>query len=308
MFCDRSIVLLHFKLGIILTLHVFLTSFVTAYGLYDDGTSIPYFNPRPNNLTYYRGDTAILQCSIQHLGTKTVIWRRASDPNPVTIGEQVYVGNPRYSLQQLKEKGEWNLVIKNVVPEDSGVYECQVSSRKKIIWHILLRVNASTNPQRVNSEYFKNGRDKPQSTVPAIFVSGTTFVEKGDPIHIVCNATGSVNPPQDLDWFKDGIKITPDAHQKITIEKFQSLPTKTIVSVLQLKHSNMNDAGTYVCRSSNLDITSIKVHVLNAGSLNVKRTSTEDEDKSSGQTSVVCFRTLHFTATLLVLTVINIIH
>lgn len=94
-------------------------------------------------------------------------------------------------------------------------------------------------------------------------MSGTTFVEKGDPIHIVCNATGSVNPPQDLDWFKDGIKITPDAHQKITIEKFQSLPTKTIVSVLQLKHSNMNDAGTYVCRSSNLDITSIKVHVLN---------------------------------------------
>ena len=32
----------------------------------------PLFNDTPTNLTYYRGDRAILQCSVKNLGTKQV--------------------------------------------------------------------------------------------------------------------------------------------------------------------------------------------------------------------------------------------
>ncbi|KAK6179204.1 hypothetical protein SNE40_011619 [Patella caerulea] len=199
---------------------------------------MPYFLNRPNNVTFHRGDTAVLRCAIENIGTKTVIWRRTSDPNPITIGELQFISDPRIALQKLPERKEFNLLIKDVQPKDGGVYECQVSARKKLTKLILLRVNT-------------------------IFVSGTQFVEKGDSIHLVCNSSGIDNPPDNLDWFKDGIKISPDAHQKITLEKYKFTATKTLVSVLVLKHSQMTDAGTYVCRSSNLDTTSVKVHILN---------------------------------------------
>ncbi|XP_041365558.1 zwei Ig domain protein zig-8-like [Gigantopelta aegis] len=264
--CELSAVQ-YLRVGLLLAVHLLMMAALQAYDLGSDGGGVPYFNLRPTNLTFHRGDTAILYCSIEHLGTKTVIWRRASDPNPLSIGNLIYVPDSRYSVKHVKEEHEWNLVIKNVNPKDEGIYECQISSRAKLIQHVLVRVN-DLNP----------------TVKKAIFVSGTKFVEKGDPIHVVCNASGSDDPPSDLVWFKDGIKITPDAHQKITIDKFKFHPTKTLVSVLDLKHSTMHDAGTYVCRSSNSDITSIKVHVLNAGTQNVKRTSTTDEGKSS-QTS-----------------------
>ncbi|ESO92559.1 hypothetical protein LOTGIDRAFT_120469 [Lottia gigantea] len=199
---------------------------------------MPYFIKRPNNVTFHRGETAVLVCAIENLGTKTVIWRRASDPNPIIIGDLQFIPDPRMAIQKLPDKKEWNLLIKNVQPKDSGVYECQVSARKKLTRLILLRVNT-------------------------IFVSGTQFVEKGDPVHLVCNASGATQPPDNLDWFKDGIKLSPDAHQKITLNKYKFSATKTLASVLVLKHSQMSDAGTYVCRSSELDTTSVKVHILN---------------------------------------------
>ncbi|PVD19838.1 hypothetical protein C0Q70_20331 [Pomacea canaliculata] len=204
---------------------------------------IPVFLPRPNNVTFHRGDTALLPCAIENVGTKTIIWRRASDPNPLTIGQLVYVNDDRYSIHSVPQRKEWNLLIRNVQQADGGVYECQISSRYKLIHHILLRVNT-------------------------IFMSGTKFVEKGDSIHLICNASGQNYPPEDLDWFKDGVKITADGIRQITVDKFRVQSTKTLVSVLDKKYSDMGDAGTYVCRSSNMGVTSMKVHVLNAGSTN----------------------------------------
>ena len=98
---------------------------------------------------------------------------------------------------------------------------------------------------------------------PGISVSGTKFVEKGDPIHLVCNSTGRLVSPDNLDWFKDGVKLLPSGLRKIKIDKFHVPQSLTLVSVLDIRHSQMEDAGTYVCRSSDLSITSTKVHVLN---------------------------------------------
>lgn len=109
----------------------------------------------------------------------------------------------------------------------------------------------------------------------AIFMSGTKFVEKGDSIHLICNASGQNYPPEDLDWFKDGVKITADGIRQITVDKFRVQSTKTLVSVLDKKYSDMGDAGTYVCRSSNMGVTSMKVHVLNGEKMML---TTDDDD------------------------------
>ena len=42
----------------------------------------------------------------------------------VTADDRVQVGHVDY-------KSQWDLMIKNVQPEDEGVYECQVASRDR---------------------------------------------------------------------------------------------------------------------------------------------------------------------------------
>ncbi|XP_035826608.1 zwei Ig domain protein zig-8-like, partial [Aplysia californica] len=209
-------------------LHLLSLVMAVAYVDYDSSDDDqPSFLPRPSNVSFNRGETAVLVCGIENLGTKTVSWRRASDPNPLTIGEDVYVGDERYSAHGVEEAKEWRLLIRDLKTEDAGVYECQVSSRTKLINHILLRVNVKLEPVIPRHN-------------PAISVSGTKYVEKGDPIHLVCNSTGTVDPPENLDWFKDGIKLSPDGERQLKIDKFHVRTTRTLVSVLDIMHSRMD--------------------------------------------------------------------
>lgn len=79
----------------------------------------------------------------------------------------------------------------------------------------------------------------------------------------MCNATGEDYPPDELDWFKEGKKVTTDYDRGLSITKFVSLAEQTIVSILRVKRSTMADAGNYVCRTSDLLIIGINVHVIN---------------------------------------------
>ena len=90
-------------------------------------------------------------CVTEHLAVRVlqIIWRRASDPNPLTIGDMVYVSDERYSVQSLPRRLEWNLVIKDVQKRDGGVYECQISSRHKLVHHTMLTVNSMWEGGRV---------------------------------------------------------------------------------------------------------------------------------------------------------------
>ena len=92
-------------------------------------------------------------------------------------------------------------------------------------------------------------------------------MEKGERIYLKCNATGREYPPEDLDWFKNGNKLTTEFSKKVYIRKFVSINTKTIVSILEINDSKLSDAGTYVCRTSDQQVTSTRVNVLNGKNL-----------------------------------------
>lgn len=96
-----------------------------------------------------------------------------------------------------------------------------------------------------------------------IVITGKDFVEKGDRIVLTCNATGEFFPPEDIDWFKDGSKVKQNAYRGISISKFRLSETKTLHSKLEIDHSDMSDSGNYICRSSDISITSKPVMVLN---------------------------------------------
>lgn len=85
---------------------------------------------------------------------------------------------------------------------------------------------------------------------------------------LTCNATGETYPPEEIDWFKDGLRIKEGHSSRISILKFRITETKTLHSQLRIEHSDMADSGNYICRSSQLSITDKNVMVLN-GKLNV---------------------------------------
>jgi hypothetical protein len=44
-----------------------------------------------------------------------------------------YVPDDRYQVHHIPDKEEWNLLIKDIQHNDSGIYECQISTKEKYI-------------------------------------------------------------------------------------------------------------------------------------------------------------------------------
>ena len=84
------------------------------------------------------------------------------------------------------------------------------------------------------------------------------------PLTLVCNASGTMNPPDNIDWFKDGNQIVADKKKRIELHKRFSIHKRTITSTLRKEKAEMSDAGTYSCRTSASLVTSVKVTVLNS--------------------------------------------
>ncbi|KAL5004949.1 hypothetical protein ScPMuIL_018405 [Solemya velum] len=213
------------------------------------------FTVSPKNITVSRGEVAVLQCGIENLGTKSVIWRFLPYTVPLTIGKINFIDDERFQVHHMAYNDQWNLMIKNVQTHDAGVYECQVSSKRQSI-----RQNITLNVM-----------DIPISAKPDIVIGGTRFVEKGGQIYLLCNATGHDYPPDAIDWFKDGIKLNDNDNNRIKIQENVLIISRTIISALEIESARMTDTGTYVCRISAELATRFSVDVLNAGTSNVKR-------------------------------------
>ncbi|KAK7116484.1 zwei Ig domain protein zig-8-like [Littorina saxatilis] len=227
----------------------------------------PKFLKTPVDVTVREGSMAVLPCAVQYLGPRQVAWRRvdSDDKHFLTVGTFTWARGNNVMIEYHQEPGyitHWNLLIKNVREQDAGVYECQITAKKKIVRFVTLHISG------------------PPVSEPGISVKGKEYVEKGDPIHLICNATGGSQIPEDIDWFKDGSKIdTRRKNHQVVITKFRSIEQQALISELIIDHSRMRDSGTYICRSSEKEIDSLKVTVLVADTNNVKR------DKPEGTTS-----------------------
>lgn len=81
-------------------------------------------------------------------------------------------------------------------------------------------------------------------------------------LKLTCNASGAITPPDYIDWFKDGTKIVVGG--QVELRKHFSYHSRTITSVLKKTGVTMSDTGTYSCRTSDLQVTSVIVQVLNS--------------------------------------------
>ncbi|GAB1606019.1 protogenin A-like isoform X3 [Argonauta hians] len=225
-------------------------------------TQIPRFLPTPTNVTYRRGQLATLACSVEKLGTKFVVWRKASDPNPLTVGKEKFADDPNIGVSH--DSTNWNLVIRNVQPRHAGVYECQVSSVHQLIRHILLRV--------VDDTIKKNG---------FLTISGSRYVVRGSAISLMCNSSGGDSRSRDINWYKEGIKILSNRDSRILTAKYTSAD-KVTISSLRIDNSRLEDGGTYVCRTPNKASIAIAVSVQNNSGINANGTNVKREEHKAG--------------------------
>jgi hypothetical protein len=248
-----------FYVGLVSVLVILCNQHAGAKGSHS-GHYKPRFKDTDRNITVGPGDRAVLKCRVENLGTKTVAWKKKSEEHPLTIGMFTFVGDTRISVDYNQRTNEWSLIIQDVRPSDEGKYQCQIATRD---------THANTYDVLLN--------------VKTVQVSGTDYVEMGQQIQLICNATGKPEPPHDVEWFKDGEKINSDAQTGILITK--KIETKVLISVLVIKKSKMKDDGFYVCRSSNRDTGMIKVHVLNVSTNNVKRGTSIQRSMSGSEST-----------------------
>ena len=76
------------------------------------------------------GTTAFLECHVEGLGNESVSWVRRRDKHILAVDMELFIFDPRLAILQSKDR--WTLSLRNVVEEDEGTYQCQVSSSNKL--------------------------------------------------------------------------------------------------------------------------------------------------------------------------------
>ncbi|XP_052099425.1 protogenin-like isoform X1 [Mytilus californianus] len=243
--------------------HVWITVILLTFlcALHVDGlkSDVPYFEPRENNVSFHTGSTATLMCSIIGLQTRIVVWRRMSEPSPLTIGDFVYSQDSRISIRRVVKQNEWNLVIKDVRPDDAGVYECAVSSREKYKRLVLLRITGTYRNLSRTSYTYENDI---LLSKPRVNVSGNDFVSKGQTILLTCNATGEDHAPDRVDWFINGLKVDKKNMPRVRVYNEVDIYRRTLLSKLEIRRSLMSDTGVYICRGPDEKTSKITIHIL----------------------------------------------
>ncbi|XP_063431029.1 lachesin-like [Mytilus trossulus] len=246
---------------------------LTQHSAFSLHSHYPRLLPVNTSVTVHREETATLKCAIDHLGRKTVSWRKLPYITPITTGVTRFAQDSRYEAVHVPWKKQWNLSIKSVQLHDAGVYECQVGThRKKLRQKITLHVKDAVLYRKAD-----------------IKITGTQFPEKGGIMFLFCNATGRKHAPNRIDWFKNGERLFSERLEKMSIKKTISINAGVMTSSLVITDVHPDDNGTYVCRATGLEeetlITSLKVNVSYGGSSHPKRdvTRTDTLESNSAQ-------------------------
>ncbi|XP_047506469.1 uncharacterized protein LOC125050582 isoform X2 [Pieris napi] len=199
-------------------------------------------------ITVQLGEDAHLNCRISLLQDKTVSWvrRRGKEEMPelLTVGAVTYAADNRVTVAR-RYPGNWKLLVREVKPEDEGVYECQIS----------------THPPRVSRTYL-------HINTPQVWVvdeAGAPLLEKyyeaESTLALVCRAR-YVDTPAVLTWLHEGKALNSDTSRGGISVKTEQVPGGAD-SVLRLARVNSSDAGNYTCAVRGAKPHTVAVHVLN---------------------------------------------
>ncbi|XP_066968475.1 zwei Ig domain protein zig-8-like [Macrobrachium rosenbergii] len=193
----------------------------------------------PKNVSALAGNAAYLHCLVHNLSNKSVSWIRQRDLHILTVGLYTYTTDERYQVIHSQGSQDWILKIKYAQVRDSGMYECQVS----------------TKPVRTYSVYLNVFAPKAE-----IVGAPDMHVDKGSTINLTCVIAHSPQPPAYIFWYHNGQVVSNDSPRG-GIQVYAESGNVTN-GYLLIKNAQLPDTGNYTCAPSNTDPTSIRVHVL----------------------------------------------
>jgi hypothetical protein len=122
----------------------------------------PQILTRSHNQTLNLSETAILTCQVTNLTNHHVTWlkydRSTSTFLPLTVGEEVFLADRRYSVSYYSISSNtsyWNLEIYNTQLSDEGIYECKISNRRRSVSvkiHLHIQIPMIIQPSRLYVE------------------------------------------------------------------------------------------------------------------------------------------------------------
>ncbi|KAL1431209.1 hypothetical protein MTO96_014591 [Rhipicephalus appendiculatus] len=180
----------------------------------------PYFAEPIPSLTVAAGRNAALKCVVENLGNHTVAWLNVDKQTLLALHTHVIVRNERIRVSHAGHR-VWQLEIRDVRPDDTGYYMCQVNTRpmKNQVGYL----NVVVAPYFVDSFGPRNLTARENSNVS-----------------FRCEASG--NPEPKVSWRREDAQPFRVADQKVMVYRGQELFFRRV------SRSHM---GAYLCLASN---------------------------------------------------------
>ncbi|CAK9304547.1 unnamed protein product [Gordionus sp. m RMFG-2023] len=166
----------------------------------------------------HKGNVARLDCFVQYLGDYTVSWIKIADsngqkdfPNVLTSGGTRVTQDTRITIRS-ETNQQYTLEVRDINDEDSGVYQCQISTDPLIYKDVELTV---LYPPKI------------------VYTPSDIYSQEGSTVKLSCNATGSPKPK--IYWMRLDNDILPMGGLKY-------LGYEMILNNMQ-----RSDRGAYIC-------------------------------------------------------------
>jgi len=203
--------------GSVTTLVCFMALMMAHSGMCKDlyhhrqHTKRPYFTSKPDSYREKVGESVVLICQVENLGSSTVIWKKHN--RIISAGENVIRKDPRLQLD-----GGHNLRISQLKDSDAGEYVCQIETY------------GSPLDQRSTLEILV-----PPKVVP-VPPDGQFVVRKGSTITLTCQVSG--NPRPKITWQRSN-NVLPSGDKVIEGDK------------LVIQDVTRHHSGIYLCTGDN---------------------------------------------------------
>ncbi|XP_042145084.1 hemicentin-2 [Ixodes scapularis] len=180
----------------------------------------PYFAEPIPSLTVAAGRNAALKCVVENLGNYTVAWLNVDKQTLLALHTHVIVQNDRIRVSHGSLRS-WQLEIRDVKPEDTGYYMCQVNTRpmKNQVGYLNVVV----------APYFVDA-----------FTARNLTARENSNVSFRCEASG--NPEPKITWRREDGQSFRLGDQKVSVYRGPELHFPRV---------SRSQMGAYLCLASN---------------------------------------------------------
>ncbi|XP_064122180.1 lachesin-like [Macrobrachium nipponense] len=215
------------------------------------------------------GGEATFSCVTHHLSDEMVTWLKRDDDQLLTVGQQVYAAEPRFTATHSHQNKAWELWVKDVQLSDAGQYECQITTHPPVTFYFTLKV-----------------------TQAEARVSGPSevHIEEGSKLALECHVKYAAAPPVYIFWYHNSTMVNY-ANQRALEVQHGNYSSSLVVTRVRA-----SDAGTYTCEPHLATPANITVHVVTG-----KKPAAMQHGRNPGDASAACRPQLPFSLLLLLL-------